>query len=168
MKIKVTEEVRVAQDKHDIMLEKGDVIQILSAKKPLTEAVNPDKIRRGWIRDRPLDYEPDGARRLYNLKAPDLIGWFANKYNLASGWHLYKATDAEKREFGRDVVRSFSDWKKTTSIIRFNLTTGTYAFVDNEAYLNGDVRFDKMTAYDRIIIEPTDLAYAEFNIDFSL
>ena len=47
MKIKVTEEVRVAQDKHDIMLEKGDVIQILSAKKPLTEAVNPDKIRRG-------------------------------------------------------------------------------------------------------------------------
>lgn len=96
--------------------------------------------------------EPE-ATKLYGLKNEDVIGWFANKHNPASGWVLLATTPEEKKEFGENALRSYSYRTESTCIVKVNPTTGTYAFLDNQAYLAGEVRFDKMEAYNRLILD---------------
>ena len=83
------------------------------------------------------------------------IAWFSNKYNPAGGWTLHDTTPAEKKEFGKDSLRSMSDTGKT-SIIKFDLKKGTYAFVDNDAYEQGDVKFEKMVPYQKVVLKNKD------------
>ena len=125
-----------------------------------------ENIVRGSVRGEPTNNYSglQKAYKNYGLKHDDCIAWFANKYNKALGWIIYKASDFDKREFGKDIFRTYSEQTNTVSIIKLNIFTGTYAFIDNEAYVEGDIIFDRMSKYDRIVIEPTQVAYDEFNI----
>ncbi len=137
-------------------IESGDVLNE-SAPTPI------EHLQRVTTRPERV-YPSNKAYKSYGLRPDDLVGWFANKYNRALGWHIYKASDFDKREFGNDIFRTYSEQTDSTSIIKFNLLAGTYAFIDNEAYEDGRIIFDKMTKYDRVLIEPTQTAYDEFNV----
>ena len=86
------------------------------------------------------------------------FGWFSNKYNPAFGWVIYELdkndTSWLKREGVnvKDVYRVASD--KGTSIVKFNFSTGTYAFLDNKYLEDTDeVRFDKAVKAKLIILD---------------
>lgn len=133
--------------------------------KRLQEAISVMDIKRGSVRKKGQRASFDNEAKRYGLKQDDLIGWFANKYNYASGWAIFKASPHDKAEFGKDVFRTYSSKSDTTSIIKFNLKTGVYAFVDNDYYDQTDqVKFQKPSTYDRIIIEDTPKAFQEFGI----
>lgn len=158
MKIDIVEDFKVPGT--NIILEKGDVINVVK------ESISVANIKRGEIRDEPVNYSPKGAYKLLQLTDADLVGWFANKYNMAAGWSIWKPNDYDRAEFGQHVFRTYSEDTDSTSIIQFNIVAGTYAFLDQEAYLRDEIKFEKMTAYDRIIIEPTPTALEEFDIAF--
>lgn len=89
----------------------------------------------------------------FGLSKSTVIGWFCNKHNFG-GWSIHNLSAKDKKEFGgRGVFRTLQDDKMTTSIIRFDFKKGTYAFLDNEAYENGDMKFEKMTPYSNVIID---------------
>ena len=99
--------------------------------------------------------EPE-ATKLFNLRQEDVLGWFATKQNIAFGWCLINTTDAEKEEFGSDALRTYSYRTESTCIVKINPEKGTYAFIDNEAYTNGEIKFDKMTPYNRLVVDVTE------------
>ena len=167
--IEVFESVKISQDDHDIILEKGDKIRILKdSKRTISEGAIPQEdLVRAWVTDE-KSYKQSMPRlsqapKHFGLDIRDMVGWFANKYNQL-GWHLFKASDLDKREFGTDVFRTYSEFTNTTNIIKFNLLTGKYAFVDDKAYEQDILKFEPMVSYDRLIIYPTPLAFQEFNI----
>lgn len=226
--IEVFESVKIAQEDHDLILEKGDKIRILErdvstykapkgkswdavvkelerqgaksgkdydligsenfwvsykfdspelqkilknipeAKSSISEGAIPQEdLVRAWVTDE-KSYKQSMPRlsqapKHFGLDIRDMVGWFANKYNQL-GWHLFKASDLDKREFGTDVFRAYSEFTNTTNIIKFNLLTGKYAFVDDEAYEQDILKFEPMVSYDRLIIYPIPLAFQEFNI----
>lgn len=94
--------------------------------------------------------EPEAAE--FGLKKENVIGWFATKYNMAFGWALLRLTENEQAEFGPTAIRTYSSQTNTCNIVKINPVTGTYAFLDNEAYLEGQVKFDRMESYNRIVI----------------
>jgi hypothetical protein len=100
----------------------------------------------------------------YGLEPDAIIGWFSTNHNPADGWLVYDTTDAEKAEFGEYVKRTYSARTESTSLVRFNLETGTYAFIDNEAYTEGEIKFDRATRYRKLIIENTVDASVAFRI----
>lgn len=105
--------------------------------------------------------EPE-ANKL-GLKDESVVGWFANKYNMAFGWKLLKLTPEEQAEFGTTALRTYSCQTETTSIIKINPFTGTYAFLDNQAYLEGEVKFEKMEAYNRLIMDDNTIVQISSN-----
>lgn len=155
--IDIKEDIRIPGT--DIILEAGDKIKIIES-----QSIPQNSIVRGEVRDTVSNMDYSKAKREYGIDPNDLVGWFANKYNRAFGWGIFKASDSDKREFGNDVFRSYSEKSNSTNIIKFNLSTGTYAFVDSEAYERDIIKFDSMSKYDRIVIEPTEKAFREFNI----
>ena len=108
-------------------------------------------------------YFPIEATKDYSLDARDIVGWFSNSSNVF-GWLLLKASDFDKQEFGDNVFRTYSDSTNTTNIIKLNIKTGTYAFVDSRSYENGTVKFDRMSKYRSLVIDNSDVAFNEFNI----
>lgn len=133
----------------------------------LSESIPAENIKRGRIRDDgKYTSVESGAFSNYGLDSNDIVGWFANKYNMAEGWSIYKASDSDKKEFGQHVFRTYSGHTESTSIIQFNIVAGTYAFLDNDDYLEGNIRFQKMTGYDRLLIDNTPVALEEFDIAF--
>lgn len=134
-------------------------------QRGLYEGMLPqENIKRGEVRgDGRSGDVPSGALKA-GLKASDLIGWFANKYNLAAGWTVYAPTAEEKAEFGANARRVYSERTGSMSVVKFNLAKGTVAFLDNKAYEDGTVKYDRGTAYDRIIIENTPKAFKAFGI----
>lgn len=158
--VKIQEEVRINQGNQEVILEKGDKIRILS------EAIPQEKLVRATVWDEvSRNHIPNEGKKEYGFKDEDIIGWFATSHNPASGWLILKANDFDKREFGTEVFRSYSEWTNSTNIVRFNLLTGMFAFVDAQYYSDTDsVRFERMTKYNRLFIEPTQTAFEEFNI----
>lgn len=108
-------------------------------------------------------YFPIEATKDYSLDARDIVGWFSNSSNVF-GWLLLKASDFDKQEFGDNIFRTYSDSTNTTNIIKLNIKTGTYAFVNSKSYENGTVKFDKMSKYRSLVIDNSSVAFEEFNI----
>lgn len=106
---------------------------------------------------------PIEATKDYSLDARDIVGWFSNSSNVF-GWLLLKASDFDKQEFGDNVFRTYSDSTNTTNIVKLNIKTGTYAFVDSKSYENGTVKFDRMSKYRNLVIDNSSVAFEEFNI----
>ena len=158
--IVLEQDVALEQDGKKIILEKGDKIRILS------EAIPQEKLVRAIVRDEvSRNYIPNEGKKEYGFKDEDIIGWFATSQNPAGGWLILKASDYDKREFGTEVFRSYSTWTNSTNIVKFNLLTGMFAFVDAQYYSDtASVRFERMTKYSRLFIEPIQTAFEEFNI----
>lgn len=161
--IEVSAEVKLRQDNHDLILEKGDRIKILSLKRK-QEAIPQENLKRAFVRDHEMTSDNTRLIKPYGFRNEDIIGWFATTHNIASGWLILRSSNEDKREFGEQAFRSISAHHGTMSIIKINLRTGTYAFLDNKAYEEGQVVFQRLAAYDRLIIEPTNIAFEEFNI----
>lgn len=130
----------------------------------LGESISQEKIKRGGVRGKgeERDFESGAAR--YGLEAKDLIGWFASKHNMAFGWSIFETTPEEKAEFGDDAKRTYSGRTRSMSIAKFNLVKGTYAFLDNKAYEDGVVKYQRPSPYNRIRIENTPRAARAFKI----
>ena len=90
-----------------------------------------------------------------NPKKSDIIGWFSNKYNKAVGWGIGKLSSAEKKEFNptgeKGIYRAYGE--KGTSIIKIDVKTGKYAFIDNKKYEDGDIKFERMAKYSELYID---------------
>lgn len=83
-----------------------------------------------------------------------VVGWFSNKYNPAFGWALGELDSADAKEFnpsGDTIFRSYTE--KGTNIVKINAKTGKYAFIDNNAYENGVIKFERMTKYKELYID---------------
>lgn len=89
------------------------------------------------------------------FKLGKTIGWFSNKYN-SNGWSLHELTNVEKIEFGYNAIRSYSDKTDTTCIVKFNLNAGTYAFINNQEYINNNIVFGKFSSYRKLVIDNID------------
>jgi hypothetical protein len=101
------------------------------------------------------------------------IGWFSNKYN-AAGWLV---TDLDNGEIDwlasegisyneiATIKRTITDGGRT-SLCKFDLVKGTYAFLDNEV-LNetGEIKFDRKTYFRRFKVENSQLALETFGIE---
>jgi len=133
-------------------------------------SIPQNKMKRASVRKDGRNHvgsEQNKAKKEFNLDPNDIVGWLANKHNLADGWFLYELTPSEKNEFGsKGVYRSYSGNTNSTGIVKVNIEKGTHAWVDNKHYEETDkVKFEKSTAYDRILIEPTDKGYKAFNVE---
>lgn len=97
------------------------------------------------------------------LKSLPVIGWFRNKYNMAEGWSIHELDKYDVkwlREKGIDlkgVFRTSTD--RNTSIAKFDLKKGTYAFMDNQHLEDTDeIRFEKMSPYNELFLDKKEYA----------
>lgn len=133
----------------------ADSLNFLIEGKLPQEKAKRTEVRKKGAQNTSVDKNSHG------LNSSNVVGWFSNKYN-AWGWSLHKLTPDEAKEFGSSMVfRSLSD-SGNTSIIKFNLAKGTYAFLDNEAYEEGDIKFEKASPYTKVVVD-TD-KQDEFNL----
>jgi len=103
-----------------------------------------------------------------------VIGFLATKYNLASGYIVSTVTEDEIKEFGSGVVRISSEKTLTTSIGIINAEKGTVQFLNNDAYLEGNIKFLRAEKYDRLIVDTEEglrylkqkMLYVELNKAF--
>ena len=123
----------------------------------LTESLDVSNLKRVEIRSN---------QNRSNYKFPDktaehkLIGWFKNKHN-ASGWGIFTLSSYDKkwmRDAGinnfNGLYRTGEDLHNTTSIIKLNLKSGTYAFADNTHMEETDeLKFEKMSPYTLLVID---------------
>jgi len=123
-----------------------------------------ENIKRGSVRPQDRNSFDTAGMIAVGLDSEDSIAWLSNKHNEAYGWTILKASDEIKKEFGQDVYRSYNEHRKTANIVKINLEKGTFAFLNNEAYEEGIIKFEKMTPYKQILIDPVDKAFDEFNI----
>lgn len=130
----------------------------------LLEAIPQEKLKRAWVRPTGEVGDFDSGASRYGIVPSDMIGWFATKRNEAVGWHIFEPSSDEKKEFGANVKRVYSGKTNTTSIAKFDLSKGIYAFLDNEAYENGRISFQKMSPYKRLVIENKPKAFKSFGI----
>lgn len=152
--------------REDVSRGKETGMKALLERLEMTEGRIPQEdMKRAEVRSGKgaTTYFDSGASK-YGLSPSDLVGWFANKYNMASGWSIFVASPEDKSEFGSDVFRTYTDKTHSTSIIKFNLKKGTYAFLDNKAYEEGDIKFEKMSPYSRLLIDNVGKAYNAFGI----
>jgi len=118
--------------------------------KNITEALKRVEVRKDGTTDVP-------SSNKFGLGKDTVIGWFSNKHNPAFGWSIHKLGPADKEFQGKGVFRSLQDEKMTTSIIKFDFQKGTYAFLDNKAYENGEIKFEKMSPYSKFIVDDEKL-----------
>lgn len=107
-------------------------------------------------------YFPQSAKS-YGLNESDIVGWFSNSHN-SFGWVLFSTNESEKSEFGSDVLRSYSDGTNSTSIIKINPSSGTYAFIDNKAYEDGEIKYEKFLPYRKLVVRNTPEAIKLFGM----
>jgi hypothetical protein len=91
----------------------------------------------------------------FDLNAHTVIGWLSNKENPAFGWSIHRLTPAEKKEFGAtNTYRALSGKNgDNTSIIKIDPSTGKYAFIDNKAYEDGKIKYDRMAKYKSFVVD---------------
>jgi hypothetical protein len=97
----------------------------------------------------------------YTYKLPqnaEPLGWFNNKYNIF-GWVITKLEKADNIWFRDEgvsidgVYRVYSD-NGNTNIIKLNINSGTYAFINNDHYEKTDeIKFEKMTKFKQLFID---------------
>ena len=104
------------------------------------------------------------------------IGWFSNKYNPA-GWSIVPLTNIErlwlsnmsnsnlKPDEIENVFRTISD-NGRTSLIKFDLVKGTYAFLDNQILEDENkIVFERKERFYSFKVElNNDLAKSEFGV----
>jgi hypothetical protein len=102
----------------------------------------------------------------YNKNELEKLGWFANKYNRAEGWVIYKLHPQDIKWLKDEGIKNLNGIVRTatrngTSIAKFDAKKGTYAFMDNEHLDNTDeARFEKMSPYSQLFVdEPQDIQY---------
>jgi hypothetical protein len=117
--------------------------------KSLTEEFKRFKVRKDG---RPTDVKSNE----FGLSQKTVIGWFSNKHN-SFGWSIHRLGRDDKEFQGKNVFRTFQDEKGTTSIIKFDFNKGTYAFLDNKAFENGDIKFEKMSPYSGFVADSEDI-----------
>ena len=105
-----------------------------------------------------VEIRSDGATTTSNHK--NTIGWFANRYNRAAGWIVTELTSSDTDWLESKNVKNISTIKRTysdkgnTSLVRFNLKTGTYAFVDNKYLEDHDiVKFERMSKFSIFMLD---------------
>ena len=101
-------------------------------------------------------YVANSGDELFGLNQNNVVGWMSNKYNPAAGWSLHELSEEEKSEFATDdnlFFRTYSDSTESTAIIRINITTGKYSFIDNEFYIEGHVVYDRPENYKMLCID---------------
>lgn len=106
------------------------------------------------------------------------IGWFSNKYN-AAGWLVtnldsgeisWLASEGISSDEISTIKRTVTDVgmydEKRTSLCKFDLVKGTYAFLDNEV-LNetGNIKFESKTYFRMFKVENSNLALQTFGIE---
>lgn len=133
--------------------------------------MNEANVKRVW--QQPPDstgtpYHPRGYKNSSN--AP--IGWFTTKHNSAAGWTVFPLdTDdiawfKQQKEPMKNVFRVATD--QSTSIIKFNFATGTYAFLDNEYLLDTDkIKFQKFSPYTKFILTKDNRANKETGLNYN-
>lgn len=91
----------------------------------------------------------------FKVKQSEIIGWVNNKHNVAGGWTLTKLDAADQKEFNpsgaKGIYRSYTE--KGTNIVKLDATKGKFAFIDNEKYLEGVMKFERMTKYKSLVID---------------
>jgi len=109
------------------------------------------------IRDEGRTTQVESGGIKFGCTDKNVIGWFSNKYNQAFGWTLHTLTLDEKKEFDINnkyvTYRTYSEKTDTTSIAQFDIQKGKYAFLDNEKYENGILKFERMTKYKTLIFD---------------
>lgn len=80
-----------------------------------------------------------------------IAGWIATKANMAGGYAIYLIGKAEQKDFGKNAIRLV--WKKGTTIAKIDAKKGKLIFIDNEAYTEGEVKYQTPMAYDRLFID---------------
>lgn len=110
------------------------------------------------------------------VKAPDPIGWFATKDNIAHGWAIYELSKYDKAWLKtggvlktNGIVR-ISSYKGTT-LAKFNLKSGVWSVATDYAgepkNEKGEITFDKPTPYNRLILDTQD-AFESFGFTFKI
>ena len=98
------------------------------------------------------------------------VGWFKNKQNQL-GWAVVSLSDSDKKflvDQGHgvninNIKRAVSN-KGNTSLVFFNLATGTYAFADNSKYIQTDkLVFEKKTKFTMFVIENSEAGAESFS-----
>ena len=148
---------------------KGKVewLEKMSGNFELSEAIAQSQIKRGEVYRKDTNLHLGSGASEHGLNRSNLIGWFANKYNMADGWTIFDTTSSEKREFGRDALRTYDDNKKSVNIAKFNLKKGTYAFLDSKAYEEGEIRYERPSVYNRVRVVDSPRALKAFGVSKS-
>ena len=92
-----------------------------------------------------------------------VVGWFATKANMASGYTIQELSPEERDEFGKNAFRIIS--LKGTTVAQINLKKGTVRFADNEYYAdNMKMRYKSPMAFHRLFIDNTNKAKKAFGV----
>ena len=86
----------------------------------------------------------------------NVVGFLGTKHNNAEGYAIYTLSSDEAKEFGKDAFRIV--WSKGTTIVKFNFRDGKVIFIDNEAYADGELKWQSPMGYDRIVVDNTPKA----------
>lgn len=88
----------------------------------------------------------------------DIVGWFANKYNMSHGWVVAELDHYDKLWFERvgesteHVYRVYG--QHGTTLVKFRVKTGTVSFFDNRAYESTDlIAWERFFPYHRLFID---------------
>jgi hypothetical protein len=87
----------------------------------------------------------------HGLNNDTVIGYINSKSN-PIGWSIHTTTSEEKREFGSSAVRILSG-NGNTFIAKVNIKTGTWQVIDNNAYTNGELKYDRATRYTSVHLD---------------
>jgi hypothetical protein len=81
----------------------------------------------------------------------NIAGFIATKANISEGYAVYLLSKEEQKEFGKDALRIV--WSKGTTIVKIQAKKGKIIFLDNDAYEEGNIKWQSPMAYDRLVID---------------
>ena len=127
------------------------------------DTIPHQKFKKVWIRIS-KETTPD-AESMQRKFGGDIYGFLATKHNLAAGYIVSSLNKSEKEEFGKDAFRVSSEKTFTTTIAKIDLKVGKVIFLDNEAYEEGEIKWQSPMVFDRLIIDNNEKALKAFNVD---
>jgi len=128
------------------------------------EAIPYESLKRIEIRVEGRSTHVDAKVRKLGIDSHRVIGWFATKYNKAAGYVIFEPTQYEKEEFGKDCFRIYNANHDIGGIVTFNLKKGTVKFIDDEAYVEGEIKFLSAMPYSRLFIDNNSRSIKAFNV----
>jgi hypothetical protein len=132
-----------------------------SKNQPFYTIPHP-KFKKVWIRtSKETTPDADSMQRKFG---GDIYGFLATKHNLAAGYIISSLSKYEKEEFGKDSFRVSSEKTFTTTIAKIDLKAGKVIFLDNEAYEEGEIKWQSPMAFDRLVIDNNEKALKAFNV----